>query len=392
MIDTVVIALHETQFKVFETCYGNFNPDVRNFFIPPFVQFGAGKYAKATRNPTKYEISKRGYLPRITLWKGVHGPGVIDCQLYVEFSAPKLVYGNNFDEIDDRPEVLDYICKSLAGRLRYMGVHVAEADLKRASVKTIHYGKNVVLTDHTRAGAVVRDIAMCNITTQRQADVQRFKNGGEVAHFYNSSGAFVAYDKLSEMDRAKRTTKDLMEKDYECQLTLFDYEDMPNPFEILRIEQRYVNKKAIRAAFKAINVDLGEAVTLDKLFSADYAKKIMQYEFGRIKSRYPVVLLGKQIPAFIADLQIKNPKITSSSLMKIAGYRMLLDTGITAREVRNIYGFTPQQWSRFNGMMNGLDMTKTEHAGFACIDEALDKFEPIRLEDYFENMKGNDIL
>lgn len=392
MIDTVVITLHETQFKIFESCYGSFSPDVRNFFHPPFVNFGAGKHAKATRNPLKYEISKRGYLPRLTLWKGVHGPGVVDCLLHVEFSVPKLVYGNNFDEIDDSPEMFDYICQSLAGRLLFMGVCVDKEVLKHATVKTIHYGKNVVLTDHTRAGAVVRDIAMCNVTTQKQADIQRFKNGGEVAHFYNSSSAFVAYDKLSEMDKAKRTTKDLVERDYECQLTLFDDVDIPSPFEVLRIEQRYTNKKAIRVAYKAINVDLGEAITFDKLFSLEYAKKIMLYEFGRIKSRYPAVLLGKPIPAFIADLQIKNPDITSANLMKIAGYKMLLDTGITAREVRNIYGFTSSQWSRFNAMMNKLDMTKIEHNGFACIDEALDKFKPIRLEDYFENMKGNDIL
>lgn len=76
------------------------------------------------------------YKPHLTLYRRWDGTQST-ITLRVEFSIPKLLYGNNFDELSDSdfPEVI----KTLRERLSEMGVDVIQGKLEKAIVSTIHY-------------------------------------------------------------------------------------------------------------------------------------------------------------------------------------------------------------------------------------------------------------
>jgi hypothetical protein len=62
-------------------------------------------------------------------------------------SAPKLLLGNNFDELTD--DDFRRLCKKLVNVLAEMSVKVTARTLAKVNVSAIHYSKNITLTDYT---------------------------------------------------------------------------------------------------------------------------------------------------------------------------------------------------------------------------------------------------
>ena len=68
-------------------------------YTPPYIASVNG-VRKCVQNPTKEDERYGIYKPRLTLirrWDGTKG--IIT--LKIEFSIPKLLFGNNFDELSD---------------------------------------------------------------------------------------------------------------------------------------------------------------------------------------------------------------------------------------------------------------------------------------------------
>jgi len=95
MIDTTAITFNEKDFTILD--HNRFSPCTENLFKYPYIKVTGKSMFKAINNPTKAHIAEYGYLPRITLFKALRRGG-FSIFIRVEFSIPKLLYGNNFDE------------------------------------------------------------------------------------------------------------------------------------------------------------------------------------------------------------------------------------------------------------------------------------------------------
>lgn len=82
------------------------------------------------------------YFPKVKLLEVIR-PGGIQQLLYITFSAPKLIFGNNFNELENHH--LGLVCERLSQRLRDMGIFVSPKTLQTANVSQIHYSKNFLL-------------------------------------------------------------------------------------------------------------------------------------------------------------------------------------------------------------------------------------------------------
>jgi 6-phosphogluconate dehydrogenase (decarboxylating) len=78
-------------------------------------------YFKLIQNPTKSELKNGIYKPRLTMTKRFNTTGRHEATLAIEFSAPKLLYGNNFDELTENDFTL--VVELLQSKLKEMGVH-----------------------------------------------------------------------------------------------------------------------------------------------------------------------------------------------------------------------------------------------------------------------------
>jgi hypothetical protein len=94
MIDTIILTLTQNQFTI--TDPNKFEPSALSF-INNDKQ--APKGLKCKQNPTSHELALGLYKPRLTLFSRLIPFSGYKTLLKIEFSAPKLLLGNNFEEL-----------------------------------------------------------------------------------------------------------------------------------------------------------------------------------------------------------------------------------------------------------------------------------------------------
>lgn len=101
------------------------------------------------------------YKPRLTLSHRISHRNVREITLKIELSLPKLLFGNNFDELQLKDFSL--VVEKLVTVLHDMGIIVDSAALERAPVIGIHYSKNMLFTDGTILYHFINKIKEANI-------------------------------------------------------------------------------------------------------------------------------------------------------------------------------------------------------------------------------------
>src|SRR5271156_5057181 len=96
MLDTIALTLDQHQFEVLEP--DRFSPSARGLICAPYYPLGARGHFACVLNPSKSDSNAGQYQPRLTLGKRRVQTGFA-LTLRIEFSAPKLIFGNNFDEL-----------------------------------------------------------------------------------------------------------------------------------------------------------------------------------------------------------------------------------------------------------------------------------------------------
>lgn len=158
MLDTIVLTLSKGMYFINEP--DRFEPSAR-LILDENSSLGGRGYIPAKQNPTKRELQNGYYKPRLTLTNRYNHTGRREASLKIELSLPKLLFGNNFDELtenDFAPAVA-----LLKSRLKEMGVMVWEHFLLNAPVSAIHYSKNIPLTDGTTPHYLISKIKQANI-------------------------------------------------------------------------------------------------------------------------------------------------------------------------------------------------------------------------------------
>lgn len=379
MLDTVILSLDISKFRLMKTHLNRWSPDATPFVKPPYIKLGGRKSATSTRSLTKYDKLKGEYLPRLKIIKSVRNGG-ISTTLYIEFSAPKLVFNNNFDELSDGD--FSQLCKNLVKKLRKLGVVIDIQALLDAKVSVIHYSKNIILTDGRLAKTTVRELAKANISTRRRAKRKSFDNEGEAMYFHTNKWALVAYDKLKEFNRSKVTTKGLLEKDGYCQLSLFDDFTPHMPFEVIRLEARYADRKTIKASLAKAGVKYTNDLTFAELYSETTAKTMLLHEMNDLDTATPSIMhTERTTERLVAELVVNNPRANINTIVEAVGLKTMLSQ-YGSRGTRSMLNANSGQWSRLMAKIDKLDFTRHQHDGIAIILKDIEAFRRVKLHNY----------
>lgn len=379
MLDTIILSLDISEFRIMTTHYERWSPDITHYLKPPYQKLGGRKFAVATRTPTKQDKLAGIYLPRLKLIRAVRAGGY-STRLYVEFSAPKIVFNNNFDELADRD--FGALCKMLSKTLRRLGIVVSQETLKTAQVHTVHYSKNVILTDGRLARMLVRELAKANVSTRRQTKTKTYSNNGEAMYFHTSKWAFVAYDKLAELRRSKLSPKGLFEQDYYCQLSLFDEYTPSTPFEVIRLEARYSDTRTIKASLNKADVAFSDLLTFTDLYSEQTAKTLLLYELNQLELAIPEVMRTVNDIEHMVDELLGN-NVKPSTIIYAIGTKWALEQ-YGSRGARSKLNFNASQWSGLVAKTNSLDFTRQKSDGITTIRQSIEAFRRVKLTNYKE--------
>jgi hypothetical protein len=344
-------------------------------------------YYTMVQNPTKGELKGGIYKPRLTLSHRFNCSTRHEETLAIELSLPKLIFSNNFDEltIDDYP----LITYRLGSILKEMGVMVFKNILDRAPVSLVHYSKNIPLTDGTTPNYIINWIKGANISLALDINQTDYRNAGHGFKWHANSYEVTFYDKIKDLEIARRSDKRAIEEDGTIQLNLFDALQTRKYFEVLRMEVRLNQRRKIGQLFKTLGIDT--ELAFKNLFSPTISQKVLLYYLNTIESRRPPLLnYTLTTPkTLLADLIVHNPKIRLKKILQSFGLKMALED-LPPHELRSMLGaYSDRSWYRLMAETKGLSLP-SNHNPLLAVRQNLLEFKPTRLVDFQEQLLNND--
>lgn len=262
------------------------------------------QYEKYVRNPSKAEKETGKYFPRLTGYKRRFAQQE---SVRIEFSAPKLLYLNNLDELADKdfPKVIE----ALQERLRAMGVMVAKLVLEKAPVSSVHFSKNIPLQDGYTANYLISEINKVNLRKSFDFTRSRYINDGQSLYAHTTSHQLIIYDKVADLGKDKKRAIDKEQTLY--QMSLFSELKTENEFpEIIRFEVRLSKKQKLNSLLESLGYQKNP--TFRQVFNTEMSKKIVtDYWKKLIKERslglFSISLSYKDVlqTMFLADKTLK---------------------------------------------------------------------------------------
>lgn len=366
MLDTVILTVP----------LGSFRAKSEMFTPNADILKARGNYlVKCMNNPTAADKKQGMYKPRLTLVKRMTKNGT-ECPLKIEFSVPKLLYGNNVEEVEEQD--FSKVVSALARSLQTMGVTVSEENLRKAKVSGFHPSKNVELSEGYTSSFVITELHKIDVSQKMDLNRDSFRNSGHSLQFYTNSHSLVIYDKVQDL---KKPDKRAADKDQNAlQRSLFEpLTKKETGKQILRIEARLVKRVKMNATLKRLG--FAENPTFEDVFKKDLCQSILlDYWEELITSKNLFLFDVESNPKKTLDAIFKNkPNISPKEALYLVGLRVMSKQGIRdTRAIVERYA-TPRTWYRIAEDLSFLDKIsgKIYHGWVKQIRDALGAFVPL---------------
>lgn len=380
MLDTIVLTLDQHQFEVHEP--DRFSPSAEGLLVPPYYRLGARGHFSCKQNPTRIDLEAGRYLPRLTLAKRRVRTGFA-LTLRIEFSAPKLVFGNNFDELRSRD--FERVLAALQRRLGEMSVRVDDDTLRAARVSAIHYSKNIAFTDFTTCSMVMSELERIDLNHRLDLSQTDYRNEGHAIRYHANRFDVVFYDKLKDLHQARISEKRAVEADYGRVCDLFqDKNSFPKQLEVLRMEVRLGTRAKIVQVIRKIGAE--HKPMFAALFDSSLAKDVLLLFWSDIRNQ--TSLLGQVQALRPEDLLVVLAEATTGPtrpgrLLQQLGCLMLVGS-IGFRGARAALGrhCGARSWQRYKKELKSLPVHRpTAFSALREVGLALEAFAPLRMKD-----------
>lgn len=388
MIDTIVLQQSLSAGEIIRVIdpasYGNWSLDLSGFVAPPYYKLGRKGSIKSILNLSNKQLGI--YAPKLTFHKGVAHDG-FSYNLYIEFSAPKLLFDNNLEELTDND--LDTLCLSLSTFLMNNGINLSANELRHCPVKSVHYGKNVVLTDGVLPDLIIQYLSKANMPLKRREQKTLYPGGGTAFHSATNTRAFCVYDKKKEIHSTNHTKGSIFETDSWCQVSTLN---SLNNIEVLRLELRLESKKAIQTEFRKCKIPISYTSPLEELFKTEIAKKLLQSQIMNMEHQIlPILKNESGLMQFAELVSSLNPHARPTTIALAITLKTLSNYKST-REIRQMLRTSNQQWSRLMSQMSNINIPPPKTDCLDAIKRQLEEFKPIKLEEIKKspyNKEGN---
>lgn len=387
MLDTVILKMTHPSFAVVKpelftpvlTIHSHAPGDVpMNNIRRTFIQ-----------NPSMEDKREGFYKPRLTVERRPKDD-VLEYELSIELSIPKLLYGNNIQEL--RETDLDQVVMLLKSRLFLMGIDTEKEVIKNATVATVHFGKNILLPYPLSSTEAIRDLQKAEMGKTLDVNHRHYANGGEALYFYSSTKNFVFYDKVKDISKPKNKSMDKEKVRYEKELI---ENGALKGLEVLRYEIRLNRQVTIKSYLTKITKTKYDDISFKNIFKEILWKTVIVGSWEEIMSR-PYNQLAFKME--MTDEEVLNALIQKKlglkrdahSLNKIINgfglYSLIKKLGVKLVREK----FTKEWSSKSCG--NRLDEKIKQSAvaledvpntqAITIIDQTLRKFERVSLDPY----------
>lgn len=354
-----------------------------NKFSPVSIEqlVNSRSYGKTSLNPSASYNRMGKYMPRLTFFKRPSKYGAV-YQLAVEFSAPKMLFLNNFDELveSDFEELLTILQDKIQ---ELLGFKFLKQVLAKSDVGTWHPSKNIVFIDFTSCQMILNIISKLDISHVYDLQKTDFRDG-HVVHIHCNSMDIAFYDKMADLRKSKTSPKRAIEKDSTLQLNLLALLEEYRPIDVFRYEVRLVGKASIKRAFPEL-----KEWTFENLFKKQLCQNILIKHWEKVTSSINLLSLDTKEPIeLLQNYLIDNPEVgPQAALAAIASLLIIRQDGVTTLRGTLDSHFGKQVWHRLKKTIKSP--SENRFKSFIHIDEALERFEPTKMSKFINNIDNN---
>jgi hypothetical protein len=323
MIDTVCLLIPRDKM----TIMGNAQDGAASWNLHSKTE----QYEKFVKNPSKRNIDSGSYFPRLT---GYNRKGFgKDFNIRVEFSAPKLLFFNNLDELEenDFPKVI----ATLQQRLHEMGVLVAKSVLEKAAVSSVHFSKNIRLVDGYTATHLISEMNKVDLRKSFDFTRARYVNDGQSLYAHTTAHQLIIYDKIADLNKDKKRAID---KDQTLQqFNLFSgLEAAEEMVEVIRFEIRLNHKQKMNKVLQQLGYNKNP--TFKDVFNATLSQRVVSDYWHRlIKDRnLGLFSVSLSLKDMLRIVHIADKSIKPKKAIYLIGLFMLGKDESGMRELRSI--------------------------------------------------------
>jgi len=166
----------------------------------------------------------------------------------VEFSAPKLIFGNNVQELLETDK--ETIIRLIRQHAENAGICLCHDFENYARVTRLDISKNISLSNGKTVAYLLNILKDVNVSERKDPGQINYNGGGVEVNIGNDSKESVFYDKLAELKAFKMN---YVFANSPLKLPIVQKSIQEN-LEILRIEHRLLNGKAVSDEFENINI------------------------------------------------------------------------------------------------------------------------------------------
>ncbi len=337
-------------------------------------------YEKFVRNPSNAEKATGKYFPRLTGYKRKFSQ---NANVRMEFSAPKLLYLNNLDELEDKD--FSKVIKTLQQRLKTIGVIVSESILENASVSSAHFSKNILLEDGYTSNHLISEMNKANLRKNFDFAKTRFMNDGQSLYAHTTAHQFVIYDKIADLNKGKNRSIDKDQTQYQKSLfPEFNKEDEPQ--EIIRFEVRINHKRKLNKLLETLGYQKNP--TFKDIFNSEISKKVVtDYWEKLIKERnLGLFSISPSLKDILQTLFLADKTLKPKQAIYLLGLFMLARDENGMRQLRTIVSKKSRDrtWYRMAKDMQQASklITKNKLRDWVKqIDKSLKKYKPYKIKN-----------
>lgn len=339
------------------------------------------QYEKYVRNPSKAEKETGNYFPRLTGYKRRFSQ---DANVRMEFSAPKLLFLNNLEELENKdfPKLIEI----LQERLKTMGVIITRSVLENASVSSVHFSKNILLQDGYTASHLISEMNKVDLRKSFDFAKTRFMNDGQSLYAHTNSHELVIYDKVADLRKDKKRAIDKDQTLY--QRNLFSELNKEKELqEIIRFEIRLNQKQKMNKVIEDLGYEKNP--TFKQVFNTEMSKKVVNdYWKKLIKERnLGLFSISISIKDILRTLFLADKKLKPKQAIYLLGLFMLAKDENGMRQLRTILSKRAEDrtWYRIAKDMRQASelITKNKLRDWITqIDKTLEDYKPYKIKNY----------
>ena len=366
MIDTIILQIPLIKSAIINP--DQFKPSAR---ILESVQ----GFFKCVNNPSAIDKKQKIYKPKLTIIK--RGSKIY---LKIEFSAPKLLFGNNLNEVEEQD--FDEVISRLRKIVEKMGVRLWSFEIENAEVLGFHPAKNILLRNGYTSSFVIRELAKINLNQKLDLEKVSFRNNGEVLQFYSNRHSFVLYDKINDLKKPPKRAID--KEETRQQIDLFTHiKQRKERLEVLRIEVRLSHKTKMIEVLKKIGFT--DTPLFKNIFKKEVCQKIFKLYWEQFfgKNRW-LISLNNSPQKILQLILIRYPKTKIKTAIFLVGLYLLCKDKEGIRGFKEIAkNYKPKtNWIMLNNYLKKFEdeiFFKSMYEFTKDIEKEINEFKPLNL-------------